>query len=391
LTERSVYATVGSQDDNPGESGVQERAMSAAIKSVLYGVQEQAGGQFMEDSGWYWTTTFGDGMAEYEAIRSGVSMWDVYGLQKWDLTGPDALAALQRVFTNDAGSLAVGQVRYGPFLNSAGKLVDDGTVYKHGDEHYWVCTNQVSFGDYFNESNAGLTYEIKNRTFEMPVLSVQGPGSRDLIGKLTDVDLHALRYFRFLPERVMVAGVPAWVLRTGFSGELGFELIPDADNAVALWSELVDVGAVPVGLDAVEMTRVEAGLVIAAVDYTPGETSPVDLSMDKLIALDAGHDFLGRAIVAAEIANPPNRFKTVQIEGDELPEYGAEVYSGDDVVGVVTSPTDTPRFGRIGLAILRTDVADNGSTVQVALGDGRANATVADLSIQDPAKRKARS
>jgi aminomethyltransferase len=365
--------------------------MSSPIKSVLYDVQEQAGGQFMEDSGWFWTTTFGDAAGEYEAIRSGVSLWDVYGLQKWDVAGPDALRAVQRVFANNATGLEVGQVRYGPFVDASGKMADDGTVYKHADDHYWVLTNQTTFGDFLAESTPGLDYTARNLTFEMPVLSVQGPGSRDLLGKLTDFDLHSLRYFRFSPERVVVAGVPVWLLRTGFSGELGFELIPDASNAVELWTALTDLGVVPIGLDAVEIARIEAGLVIAAVDYMPGETSPVDLSMDKTIALGAGVEFQGREVLAVELADPPNRFKTLQIAGTDLPEYGAEVFAGDEVVGTVTSPTNSPRYGVIGLAVLRTDVAGNGTQLAVALGEGRVDATVADLSIQDPAKRKARS
>jgi len=364
--------------------------MSSPIKSVLYDVQERAGGQFMEDGGWFWTTTLGDPAAEYESIRSGVSLWDVYALQKWDVTGPDALPAIQRVFANNAAGLEVGQVRYGPFVDAAGKMVDDGTVYKHADDHYWVLTNQPTFGDFLAESTPGMNYAARNLTLQMPVLSVQGPGSRDLLSKLTDVDLTALRYFRFLPERVVVAGVQVWLLRTGFSGELGFELIPDPADAVSLWTALTDLGAVPIGLDAVEIARIESGLVIVAVDYTPGETSPVDVSMDKTIALAAGVEFQGRDPIAAELAAPANRFKTLQIAGDEVPEYGAEVYSGDEVVGTLTSPTASPRYGVIGLAVLRTDVSTNGTELEVAVGDGRAAATVADLSIQDPAKRKAR-
>jgi aminomethyltransferase len=364
--------------------------MSSAIKSVLHDVQEQAGGEFMEDSGWFWTTTFGDPAGEFQAIRSGVSLWDVYGLQKWDLTGPDSLRAVQRVFANDATSLEVGQVRYGPFVDPAGRMADDGTVYKHTDEHYWVLTNLTTFGDFFADANSGLNCTLRNLTFERPVISVQGPESRELLGKLTDFDLHSLRYFRFAPERVQVAGVPAWVLRTGFSGELGFELIPDPDNAVTVWSALVELGGVPIGLDAVEIARIEAGLVIAAVDYAPGETSPVDLSMDKLIALGTGVQFQGRDALAAALASPANRFKTLRIEGSSVPEYGAAVYSGDELVGTVTSPTNSPTFGVIGLAVLRSDVADNGTPLEVASGDGRAAAQVADLAIQDPAKRKAR-
>ena len=135
------------------------------IRSVLYGVQEAAGAQFMEDSGWVWTTTFGDAEAEYTAVRENAGMWDVYGLQKWDVSGPDAAAAVQRTFTGDVARLTVGQVKYGPFVAEDGLMADDGTVYKHADDHFWVFTNSTTFADFLAASTEGLDYTIENRTF----------------------------------------------------------------------------------------------------------------------------------------------------------------------------------------------------------------------------------
>jgi len=365
--------------------------MTAAIKSVLHEVQEQQGAEFMEDAGWTWTTTFGDAQAEYDAIRSGVSMWDVYGLQKFHVTGRDAGQALQRVFANDLSALAVGQVRYGPFVDASGAMVDDGTIYKLGDDSFWMMTNNESAGDYLREHAGGLTVDVAYRTHEMPVISVQGPGSRDLLARLTDADIHGLRYFRFLPEKVRVAGIAVWLTRTGFSGELGFELFPAREDAVALWSALAAEGVVGVGLDAVEVARVEAGLVIVGVDYTPGETSPFDLSMDKTIATGKDLPILGLEVLRATAAAPPRRFKTLRVGGDTLPEYGAAVLDGETVVGTLTSPVDSPPLGQIGLAILETPVAGNGTELSVAVGDGLVTAVVDDLSVLDPAKTKPRS
>lgn len=364
--------------------------MSEPVKSVLHDVQEQAGAAFMEDSGWLWMTTLGDPGAEYRAVRENAGMWDVFALQKWDVRGPDAAAAVQRTFAGDVSRLEVGQVKYGPFVDPTGAMVDDGTVYKHADDHYWVLTNSAEFADYLAGHTEGLDYTIENRTLQMPVVSVQGPRSREILQRLTDADLSTVRYFRFLPERVSVAGVPVWVLRTGFSGELGFELIPDADRAEELWRALAAAGVRPFGLDAVEMLRVEAGLVIAAVDYQPGETSPYDLSMDRMVAIGSAADFVGKTQLAAVAADPPNRFKTIMVQGDAAPEYGAEVYRGDEAVGSCTSPITTPRFGVIGLAVLRTDQAVNGNVLEVAVEGGRAKATVTDLSVHDPEKVKPR-
>jgi aminomethyltransferase len=365
--------------------------MTEPVRSVLYDVQEKAGATFLEDGGWYWTSSLGDPRGEYDAVRGAAGMWDVFALQKWDVSGPDALAAVQRTFTGDVAALAVGQVKYGPFVDPAGVMVDDGTVYKHADDHYWVMTNAPTFDEHLAGHAAGLHYTIVNRTHAMPVISVQGPRSREVLQGLTSSDLSALRYFRFVTERVEVAGVPVWLLRTGFSGELGYELIPDPDDAVRLWEALQDAGVRPFGLDAVEMLRVEAGLVIAAVDYQPGETSPYDLSMDRSIALDSGAEFIGKEALRAVAAAPPNRFKTLLVDGAEVPEYGAEVYRGDELVGSVTSPVESPKFGVIGLAVLRADQATNGNVLHVDVAGGRANAQVTDLSVHDPEKLKPRS
>jgi aminomethyltransferase len=370
--------------------------MTEPVKSVLHAVQEQAGATFLEDGGWLWTSTLGDPQAEYDAVRTSAGMWDVFALQKWEVRGPDAARAVQRTFAGNVSTLAVGQVRYAPFVDPSGAMVDDGTVYKHGEHHYWVMTNGPEFGEYLagQTADAGITdYSIENRTLAMPVVSVQGPRSREILQGLTSTDLGQLRYFRFLPERQTVAGVPVWVLRTGFSGELGFELIPDPDRAVELWQALAAVGVRPFGLDAVEMLRVEAGLVIVGVDYQPGETSPLDVSMDRMLALsdrDVDADFVGKHVLAAAAAAPPRRFRTLLVTGDDVPEYGAPVYRGDEAVGTCTSPVASPKFGVIGLAVLRTDQASNGNVLEVAVGGGRAKATVTDLSVHDPDKRKPR-
>ena len=149
--------------------------MSAANKSVLQDIQERNGATFMQDGDWYWMVSAGDVQAEYAAIRTGVSIWDVYALQKWDVTGPDARRALQHLFTNNLATMAVGQVRYGAFVDDAGKMIDDGTIYKHADDHYWAMTNSDVFGDDLAAANPGLEFTATHRTHEMPVISVQGP------------------------------------------------------------------------------------------------------------------------------------------------------------------------------------------------------------------------
>jgi glycine cleavage system aminomethyltransferase T len=186
-----------------------------------------------------------------------------------------------------------------------------------------------------------------------------------------------------------VAGLPAYVLRTGFSGELGFELVTDPGSIVGLWEALVESGGVPFGLEAIDLARTEVGLIIIAIDYQPGETSPYDLSMDRFIA--AGTECVGADALAAYGASPPKRFVSLRIEGDAAPEYGAAVTRGGREVGTLTSPAVSPRLGTIGLAIVAADAAAEGSRLDVAVGEGTAAAEVRPLNQYDPERLKPRA
>ena len=356
------------------------------IRSPLHEAQVAAGGEAYWEDGWPWFMNFnGDSAGEFRAIRTATGLWDLYSAIKYEVTGPDATRLIQRRFTNDLSTVSPGGVRYGAFVNADGNMVDDGNVYKHDDRRYWVIINSPGLEDWFRETAEGLDATITDRTRELPLISATGPGSRDLVQSLTDLDLSSIGYFRFEPTPVTVGGVEATVLRTGFSGELGFEMVTDPASAPTLWQALIDAGGRPFGLDAIDIARVEAGLLIIGLDYQVGATSPWDVSLDRLIK--TGTECVGADALASYGATPPKRLKTLRIEGDSAPEAGAAVTKDGADVGTVTSPTTSPDFGVIALAIMDSGVATDGEKVEV----GGAVATVAPLSIHDPEKRKPRS
>jgi aminomethyltransferase len=365
--------------------------VSDAIETAFHRVLEARGATFVEEGGWQWSVSFGDPDKEYAAVRDGVGMWDVSPLNKWEFRGPDAVEAAQRVHSNDIFGLEVGQVRYGAFLDEDGLLVDDGTVFKHAEDHLWVMTNGMERSEYFAEATKGLDVSVDYIAPELPNMQIQGPRSRELMRSLTDADVDSLGYFRFIPEPVKVGGVPVWLSRTGFSGELGFELFVRPEHAEDLWAAVEGAGATPYGVEAIEPLRVETGMVVTDYDYGEHERTPYDLGMDRLVALHAPGEFMGKDRLVEVAADPPNRFKTLRVDGDTLTEYGATVTRDGEEIGVLTSPAMSPRFGNIGLAILRTDEAADGNSVQVAIGDGTVNATVDVLAIYDPQKRRPRS
>ena len=361
------------------------------VHTAFDGPERELGCEFMEWEGWLWPNHFGDPVAEHEAVRKDVGVWDASPLRKWDFRGPDALRAADRIFANDMLGLAAGQIRYAPFCDADGKMIGDGTVFKFDDEHAWVITALDSDLSHFEEVAGELEVAMSPITEELPHVQLQGPRSRELLAGMCSADVRNLGYFRFFPEPVEVGGVPAWVSRTGYSGELGYEIFCAPGDAPALWAALTGAGAVPYGLAAVETLRIESGLIFIGYDYFQHETNPYDMSLDKVIRLDTG-DFSGKAALAETAASKPRRLVTLAVDGRDVPEYGAEVTSGGEPAGTLTSPCESPTLGSvIGLAVLDARHAVAGGHVDVALGDGTVPATVESLPIYDPEKERLRS
>ena len=361
------------------------------VRTAFDRVQRELGCEFMDWEGWYWPNHFGDPVAEHRAVRDDVGVWDESPLRKWELRGKDALRAADRVFTNDMLGLEVGQVRYGPFCDENGKMVGDGTVFKLADDQAWAITALDTDLDHIREVASGLDVAIESATEQLPHVQLQGPRSRALLAGLTDADVAGLPYFRFWPDPVGVGGVPCWLSRTGYSGELGYELFCAPEHAEELWAAVTAAGARPYGLAAVETLRIESGLIFIGYDYFQHETDPFDLSLDKVIRLDTG-DFHGRRALVETAKAPSRRLVTLALEGSEAPEYGAAVTAAGESAGTLTSPCESPTLDRvIGLASLEARFASPGTKVDVALGDATVPATVQTLPIYDPEKRRPRS
>src|SRR5262245_49589486 len=200
---------------------------TALKRSAFYDVQDQLGAAWTDWEGWAWADHFGDAAAEHEATRNSSNLWDESPLRKWDMRGADALALADALFTNDMSALEVGQVRYGAICDDQGKMIMDGTIFKFSDDHCFSITSYDSDLDHYKQvaSDRGLDVEVTDVTAEMPHIQVQGPLSRDVLGPITEgTDINELRYFRFIPDGVTVGGVPVMLSRTGYSGELGFEV-----------------------------------------------------------------------------------------------------------------------------------------------------------------------
>jgi len=362
------------------------------IRTPLYRPQQELGADFIAGGGWLWAKNFGDAKGEYEAVRNRVGLWDASPHTKWDFRGHDAITALDRIFTRDLSAMEIGRVCYGPFCDEDGKMLGDGTVFRFSDDHFWLVTAPGTESDleHFKAVVRGLDVEITNRTTELPQLGLNGPGSRQLLSRLCSRDLSSLRWYRFWPDQVEIGGIRCWVSRSGYSGELGYELFFAPDDGERLWSVLTTAGARPYGLDAIEWIRIESGLIAMGADFRPRELSPFDVSLDRFIDLRKPA-FSGKAALEKEARDPANQLVTLVIDG-KVPPAGSEVLSDGARVGALTSPCDSPALGKvIALAIIRRDALRSGRQLQVAAHDAVAPATPAPLSIIDPEKRRPRA
>lgn len=352
--------------------------------------QRAVGGTFYEDYGSLWTATFGDPVSEYWSVRRGAALWDTYALVKFHLTGRDTLPALDRLFTRRLARAEPGVVRYGMLLDEQGLMLDEATVVVVSPEEAYLFGNdqRAGFTGHMAAHTVGMDLTIEDVSRAIPSLAVQGPRSFDVLSKLTHTDLASLRWFRCLPDPIEIAGVRGLVVRAGFTGELGYELylLDGDDGAEGLWDAIAGAGAAPIGLDAIEKVRIEAGLLIAEEDYWPGETDPLDLGMERFIDFD-DHDFVGRDAAKERVEDPQRRFVTLALEGEMAPEHGAPVEVGGTIVGDVRSADTTPRFGTLALAVLDAAYAAPGGRVDVGGSPGR----VHPVPIDDPEKRRPRS
>jgi len=372
---------------------------TALKRSAFYDVQDQRGAAWTDWEGWAWADHFGDAAAEHQATRNDCNIWDESPLRKWDMKGPDALALADFLFTNDMSVLEIGQVRYGAICDEDGLMIMDGTIFKLADDHCFSITSYDSDLDWFRQvaSERGMNVDIEDVTADMPHLQVQGPKSREILAPIAEgVDLAELRYFRFAPD-AKVDGVPCLVSRTGYSGELGYELYCKPDDAAELWNAVLEAGEphgmLPIGLSAIETIRIEAGLLFPDVDYFQHKTDPYEVRLDKLVKLDKPGDFVGKEAlrrIAAE--GTPRLLVTLRIQGDETPEYGAAVTQDGREVGIVRSPAESPTFGgQIAMAAVDRELAEEGTQVEVALGDGTVSATTAPIPLYDTEKTRPRS
>ena len=357
---------------------------------------------------------------EYNAIREGAALIDVSPLSKYVVSGPDATALVNRVVTRDATKLVVDQVAYCVWCDERGKVMDDGTVTRRADDEYFWTAADPSYR-WLTLNAHGLDVSIADVTDDVAAVALQGPKSRDVLQAATRQDWTDIRYYR--GRRTEIGGVDTYVTRTGYTGDLGYELWVDDDAGVDLWDALweagEDHGIRAAGIRALDVARVEAGLIMAEVDYVGArhaisaeqEYSPFEIGLGGLVDFAKG-EFVGRRALELEQAagGPARRLAGVELDWggietlfakhDQPPSVSAmvhrdpvPVYDGARHIGRATSIVWGPTIKKmVGFASVPPASASLGSRLSVEWSvegeRGKVDATVVELPFLDlPRKR----
>ncbi len=345
-------------------------------------LHRELGGRLIEFGGWLMPVQYGSILEEHRAVRERVGLFDLSHMGELHVEGPDAGAALAAALVTNPPSLAVGRAHYSMICVPDGGIIDDLIVYRLEESRFLVVANAgnaATVSDTLAERLEHHKAVLDDRSLATGLLAIQGPRSAEVLGPLTDVDLGGLRYYAIAEGAV--AGIPAMVARTGYTGEDGFEVFIDTSRTAELWAILLAAvqaaGGLPVGLGARDTLRLEAGMPLYGNELDL-DTTPYEAGLGRVVKLDKPGDFVGRAALEKVARDGPARLLVgLEVEGRGIARHGHPVWVGDRQTGVVTSGTQSPTLGvPIAMAYVAPGDAEPGTVVGVEIRSARVPARV---------------
>jgi aminomethyltransferase len=357
-------------------------------KTPLNDVEKELGGRMVDFGGWELPVQFSGILDEHEAVRTRCGLFDVSHMGELTVKGPAAVELLQRATCNDVTKLDDGRAQYNGLLYPNAGFVDDILIYRNSSDDYFVVVNASNAEkdfDWIAEQAKGMDVEVRNVSADYAQLALQGPQAERILQPLTDVDLPAVKYYRF--AHGTVDGVPAIVSRTGYTGEDGFEIYCAPAEAPGLWRKLLADGEVkPCGLGARDTLRLEAKMALYGNDIDD-TTTPLEADLGWIVKLEKG-DFCGRDVLQREKSEGLRR-KLVGFEMVDrgIGRHGYPIVDGTEEIGVVTSGTHSPTLKKaIGLAYLPQGKSAPGSEFFVLIRGKETRARVVPTPFYKRAK-----
>jgi len=364
----------------------------------------------MMDSSGFWIpnkyNNYG-AIEEYTACRNNVVMMDLSSLRKFEILGPDSEELMNTALTRNVKKLSIGQVVYSALCYENGTMIDDGTLYKLGESNFrWICGSDYS-GEWLRDLGKKLNLRvwIKTSTDQLHNVSVQGPNSRKLLSKIiwtppSHPDVNDLKWFNFSISRIDDhLGSPLMLSRTGYTGELGYEIYCHPKDAISIWDAIWKAGKefdlVPMGFEALDMLRIEAGLVLGGNEFND-QTDPFEAGIGFTVPLKTKEvNFVGREALLKRKESPQKKLVGLEIEGNEKANHGDCVHIDRGQVGIITSGMLSPTLNK-NIALCRIDInsSELGTKVEIGKLDGhqkRISATVVSFPFYNPDKSRVRA
>jgi aminomethyltransferase len=333
-------------------------------------------------SGWEMPVQFTSLSAEHAAVRQQAGLFDISHMGKFRLSGPDVLTLLQGLVPSDLSRLTPGQAQYTVLLNPAGGIIDDVIFYDQGTEgptQHWVAIVNAGTKDkdwaWIEQHVGSLNVTLVDQSASQALIAIQGPKALEWLQPLCDADLTPLPAFGHVETQIQ--GINAFVARTGYTGEDGFEIMLPPDAAIALWRELTAAGATPCGLGARDTLRLEAAMSLYGQDINDS-ISPLEAGLGWLVHGDKTADYVGKSVLLAQKANGvTRRIVGLQLEGRNIARHDYPIVQAGETIGIVTSGTLSPTLGYpIALAYVPTELAKVGNTVDVEIRNKPYTATI---------------
>ena len=350
-------------------------------RTPLHGEHVALGGRIVAFAGYEMPVQYPSGITtEHRAVRHAAGLFDVSHMGEFEVRGPAALDLIQQVAVSDAATVEVGQAQYSAMCRADGGIIDDLLLYRFADRWMLVvnASNQDKDWEWLASHAEGLDVQLEDRSDATALLALQGPLARRILAPVTDLDVETIGYYRFAEGRV--AGREAVVAGTGYTGEDGFELYVNADDAVAVWGALLEAGAtiglIPAGLGARDSLRLEMGYALYGNDLDEDHT-PLEAGLGWITKLGKG-EFSGREVlVAQKDRGVERRLVGMKLKERGFPRPGYDVLEDGQPVGVVTSGTVSPSLGvGIALAWVPSRLAALGTELEISLRGKPARAEV---------------
>lgn len=322
--------------------------------------------------GWNMPVLYSGILEEHNAVRNAVGIFDVSHMGEIEIRGPEAAELVNYVSTNNAAKLKLGQAHYSALLYKHGGFVDDILVHKVADDHFFLCvnaSNQEKDYEHILSFAGRFDAEVDFASERYAQIAIQGPHARATLQKLTETPLSAIKYYWFADGSV--AGAPARIAHTGYTGEDGFEIYIAPQEATRIWNELLNAGTEfdikPCGLGARNTLRLEAKMALYGHELT-ASINPFEADLDWIVKLDKG-DFVGRAVLEkARREGPTRKLAGFEMEERGIGRDGYEVWIDGAPAGWVTSGGPSPTLGKnIGLCYLPVEKAVPGVAIQILI------------------------